>query len=85
MVGVDTFLLVKDGQRFDRTDAALEIAKDLSGLWHWLCVFKVLPRPLSVRADFQPTTISLAFAHSGLVHQQISTDARMLSLLPLRQ
>ena len=46
MVGVDTFLLVKDGQCFERTDAALEITKDLSGLWHWLRVFKVLPRPL---------------------------------------
>ena len=46
MGGVDTFLLVKDGQCFERTDAALEITKDLSGLWHWLRVFKVLPRPL---------------------------------------
>lgn len=45
MVGVDTFLLVKDGQCFERTDAALEITKDLSGLWHWIRVLKVLPRP----------------------------------------
>lgn len=45
MVGVDTFLLVKDGQCFERTDAALEITKDLSGLWHWFRVLKILPKP----------------------------------------
>jgi len=45
MVGVDTFLLVKEGQCFERTDAALEITKDLSGLWHWFRVLKILPQP----------------------------------------
>ena len=45
LVGFDTFLLVKDGQCFERTDAALEITKDLSGLWHWFRVFKVIPKP----------------------------------------
>jgi predicted DCC family thiol-disulfide oxidoreductase YuxK len=45
IVGIDTFLLVKDGQSFEHTDAALEIAKDLGGLWHWFRVLKVLPRP----------------------------------------
>lgn len=45
LVGFDTFLLVKDGQCFERTDAALEITKDLSGLWHWFRVFKGIPKP----------------------------------------
>lgn len=46
MVGVDTFLLIKNGQCFERTDAALEIAKDLTGYWHWLRILKALPRPV---------------------------------------
>ena len=44
MVGVDTFLLIKNGVCFERTDAALEIAKDLSGLWPLCRAFRVLPR-----------------------------------------
>jgi len=46
MVGVDTFLLVKDGQCFERTDAAFEITKDLTGLWHWFRILKVFPKPI---------------------------------------
>jgi predicted DCC family thiol-disulfide oxidoreductase YuxK len=44
MVGVDTFLLIKNGQCYERTDAAIEIARDLTGLWPMLRVFKILPR-----------------------------------------
>jgi predicted DCC family thiol-disulfide oxidoreductase YuxK len=43
-VGVDTFLLIKNGTCYYRTDAALEIAKDLTGFWFLLKVFKVIPR-----------------------------------------
>jgi predicted DCC family thiol-disulfide oxidoreductase YuxK len=46
MVGIDTFLLVKDGRCFDRTDAALEITKDLTGLWHMFRISRILPRPV---------------------------------------
>ena len=46
MVGVDTFLLIKHGQCFERTDAAFEITKELTGLWHWFRVLRVLPRPV---------------------------------------
>lgn len=46
MVGVDTFLLLKDGVCFERTDAALEITKDLSGLWPLCRVFRILPRSM---------------------------------------
>lgn len=44
MVGVDTFLLIKNGQCFDRTDAALEICRDLTGFWFLFRIFKILPR-----------------------------------------
>lgn len=44
MVGGDTFLLIKNGQCFDRTDAALEICRDLTGLWFLFRVFKIFPR-----------------------------------------
>jgi len=46
MVGIDTWLLVKDGQCYERTDAALEITKDLTGYWYLFRVFKILPRPV---------------------------------------
>lgn len=42
-VGVDTFLLIKDGQCYFRTNAALEITKDLAGAWFLLCAFKIVP------------------------------------------
>ena len=44
-VGFDTFLLVKNNECYYRTDAALEITKDLSGLWFLFRSFKILPRP----------------------------------------
>ncbi len=44
MVGVDTFLLIKNGQCYERTDAALEISRDLTGLWFLFRIFQVLPR-----------------------------------------
>jgi len=39
----DTFLLIKNGACYYRTDAAMEIAKDLSGFWYLFLVFRVLP------------------------------------------
>ncbi|MFT4928763.1 MAG: putative DCC family thiol-disulfide oxidoreductase YuxK [Phenylobacterium sp.] len=45
-VGFDTFLLIKNNQCFYRTDAALEISKDLSGFWFLWRIFTVLPRPI---------------------------------------
>jgi predicted DCC family thiol-disulfide oxidoreductase YuxK len=44
MVGVDTILLIKNGQCYERTDAAIEIAGDLTGLWSMFRVFKILPK-----------------------------------------
>lgn len=43
-VGSDTILLIKNEQSYIRTDAALEITKDLSGYWYLFNLMKVLPR-----------------------------------------
>ena len=40
-----TFLLIDGDKVYVRSDAALEIAKDL-GAWRWLRIFGVLPRGL---------------------------------------
>ena len=42
--GVDTLLLIKNGQCYERTDAALEIARELAGLWFMFRILRVLPR-----------------------------------------
>ena len=42
-LGMDSFILIKENRCFVRTTAALEITKDLSGLWCLLNVFKVFP------------------------------------------
>ncbi|WP_339772433.1 DCC1-like thiol-disulfide oxidoreductase family protein [uncultured Paraglaciecola sp.] len=42
-VGVNTFLLIKDNECYMRTNAALEIAKELSGQWYLFAALKVLP------------------------------------------
>lgn len=39
-----SIILVHDDQFFERSDAALEIAKHLNGLWLVLYVFKIIPR-----------------------------------------
>ena len=45
-LAADAILLIKNGQCYLRTDAVLEITRDLSGLWFLLGVFKIVPRPL---------------------------------------
>ncbi len=42
-VGLDTLLLVKNGQCYKWTDAVLEITKDLSGYWHLFNILKIIP------------------------------------------
>jgi predicted DCC family thiol-disulfide oxidoreductase YuxK len=39
----ETFLLIKGSRAYLRSDAVLEIAKDLGG-WRWLRVLRLLPR-----------------------------------------
>jgi predicted DCC family thiol-disulfide oxidoreductase YuxK len=41
-----TIILVEDGKVFTRSDAALRIARHLSGLWPMLSVFRIVPRPI---------------------------------------
>ena len=45
-VGIDTFLLIKNGECFIWTNAAFEITKELSGYWYLLLFFKIIPRPV---------------------------------------
>lgn len=45
-VGFDTFLLIKGDKCYFRTNAALEITKELSGFWFLFRVFKLLPRAI---------------------------------------
>ena len=49
-LGNDTFILIKNDVIYVRTNAALEITKDLSGYWHLFLVFKILP--VSIRDLF---------------------------------
>lgn len=44
-VGKDTFLLIKNGHAYVWSNAALEISKDLSGIWSWCNFFRIIPRP----------------------------------------
>jgi predicted DCC family thiol-disulfide oxidoreductase YuxK len=41
-----TVLLIEDGRVYDRSSAALRIARGLSGLWPLFSVFRIVPRPL---------------------------------------
>ncbi len=45
-VGFDTFLLIKNDEIYYRTNAAIEIAQDLSGAWYLLKAFKIIPGPI---------------------------------------
>ena len=45
-VGWNTFILIKNGRCHTRTDAALEIAKDLTGFWYLCGAFRIVPGPL---------------------------------------
>lgn len=44
-VGIDTFLLIKDGETYIWTNAALEIASELDGYWYLFSIFRIVPRP----------------------------------------
>lgn len=60
LYGVDTLqdgtvILLKNDQLYVKSDAALEIAKDLDGLWRFLHILKIIPK--SVR-DFAYSIIS---------------------------
>jgi predicted DCC family thiol-disulfide oxidoreductase YuxK len=39
-----SIILIKNGRVYDRSSAILEIAKELSGLWSVMYVFRIIPR-----------------------------------------
>ncbi|PWK26138.1 putative DCC family thiol-disulfide oxidoreductase YuxK [Arcicella aurantiaca] len=39
----DSVILIKNNQLYQKAEAALEITKQLSGLWKYLSIFKILP------------------------------------------
>ncbi len=41
----DSVILLKDNQLYQKSEAALEIAKHLSGFWKYFAIFKILPIP----------------------------------------
>ncbi|QOI97778.1 MAG: thiol-disulfide oxidoreductase DCC family protein [Flammeovirgaceae bacterium] len=41
---LNTLVLIKDQKIFTKSDAALEIARNLTGLWPLCYVFKIIPR-----------------------------------------
>jgi predicted DCC family thiol-disulfide oxidoreductase YuxK len=43
-VSTETIMLIKNNKIYDRSSAALEIAKDLSGAWPALYIFKIVPK-----------------------------------------
>ena len=45
-VSEDTLLLIKDNQCFVYSDAVLEIARELTGWWHLLNLFKFIPKSI---------------------------------------
>ncbi|GGW26992.1 thiol-disulfide oxidoreductase DCC family protein [Vreelandella hamiltonii] len=45
-VGTDTLVLIKEGECYVLSDAALEIAKDLKGPWRLCYSLKGVPRPI---------------------------------------
>ena len=41
--GIDTFILIKDDQCYVFSSAALEITKDLTGIWYFFNGFRIVP------------------------------------------
>jgi predicted DCC family thiol-disulfide oxidoreductase YuxK len=39
----ETVILIKDGKAYTRSDAAMEIARDLDDAWQWLAVGRFVP------------------------------------------
>ena len=43
---LSSLILWKEDRIYERSDAALEVARYLRPPWRWLSVFKIVPRPL---------------------------------------
>ncbi|MDC3414325.1 thiol-disulfide oxidoreductase DCC family protein [Aquibacillus sp. 3ASR75-11] len=42
----DTFILIEHGKWYSKSSAALEVCRNLKGLWKLLVVLRLIPRPL---------------------------------------
>lgn len=42
----DSFILIDNGQAYDRSSAALRVAKGLGGLWSLAYIFILIPKPV---------------------------------------
>lgn len=45
-IGDESFVLVKNGKCYLRSDAALQISREMQGLWPLLYGLRIVPRPL---------------------------------------
>jgi len=45
-IGTDSFVLVKDGKCYLRSDAALQISREMPGMWPWLYGLRFVPKLL---------------------------------------
>jgi predicted DCC family thiol-disulfide oxidoreductase YuxK len=43
---LDSVVMIEDGRCYRRSTAALMVSRRLGGVWAWLYVFMVVPRPL---------------------------------------
>lgn len=46
---LNTLMLIKNDRYYLRTDAILEIARDIPGLWYLLGILRIIPRPIRDR------------------------------------
>jgi len=42
----DTFFLIRDGQPYVKSDAALLVVRSLRKPWRWLSTLRIIPRPI---------------------------------------
>jgi predicted DCC family thiol-disulfide oxidoreductase YuxK len=43
---IETFVLIEGGRCYTKSDAAIRVARGLSGFWRWLWILIVVPRPV---------------------------------------
>lgn len=43
---INSFLLIKNNKIYDKSTAALLVAKELKGFWKLICIFIIIPSPI---------------------------------------
>jgi predicted DCC family thiol-disulfide oxidoreductase YuxK len=46
LAGFDSFIYIREGRVYQRSTAALRVARDIGGVWGMLFLFIIIPRPL---------------------------------------